>query len=355
MNPFAFMVLCTAGWMNRNQQSVIEYLQEEVRVLKELLGKKPRFNDEQRRRLASKANRLGRQRLERFASLVTPNTLLAWHRRLVAQKYDSSKLRTPGRPRTKAEIQELILKLARENRSWGYTRIQGALANLRHEISRGTIANVLKAAGLEPAPTRRNGMTWKEFLKTHWDVLAATDFFTVELWTARGLIRYHVLLVIKLATREVHIAGLVPEPSQSWILQVARNLIDPWTGFLRSSRSLIHDRATVFSEPFRQLLRSAQVEGLRLPARSPNLNAYAERFVRTIRQECLDRMVFFGETALRRAVDQFVIRFNQERNHQGLANQLIRPEVPAFPVGGNICRRKRLGGLLNYYFREAAA
>ena len=198
-------------------------------------------------------------------------------------------------------------------------------------------------------------MTWKEFLKTHWNVLAATDFFTVKLWTARGLIRYHVLFVIKLATREVHIAGLVPEASQSWMLQVARNLIDPWAGFLHSSRYLIHDRATVFSEPFRQLLRSAQVEGLRLPARSPNLNAYAERFVRTIRQECLDRIVCFGETALRRAVDQFVIHYNQEPNHQGLANQLIRPEVPTFPVGGNICRRKRLGGLLNYYFREAAA
>ena len=177
----------------------------------------------------------------------------------------------------------------------------------------------------------------------------------MELWTARGLVRYHVLFVIHLATREVHIAVLVPEPSQSWMLQVGHNLVDPWAGFLRSSRYLIHDRATLFSEPFRQLLRSAQVEGLRLPARSPNLNAFAERFVRTIRQGCLDRMVFFGVNALRRAVEEFVIHYNQERNHQGLADQLIRREVPGFSVGGNICQRKRLGGLLNYYFREAAA
>ena len=126
---------------------------------------------------------------------------------------------------------------------------------------------------MDPAPERRQGMTWREFLKTHWEVLAATDFFTVELWTAKGLIRYHVLFVIRLATREVEIAGLVPEPNAAWMLQVGRNLIDPWAGFLRSSRYLIHDRATVFSEPFRQLLRSAQVEGMRLPARSPNLNA----------------------------------------------------------------------------------
>src|ERR1035438_4865090 len=121
MNPFAFMVLCLAGWMNRNQQDIIEYLQEEVRVLREMLGKKPCFNDDQRRRLASKGNRLGRKALNRFASLVTPNTLLAWHRRLVALKYDSSKLRNLGRPRTKTEIEELILQLARENRTWGYT------------------------------------------------------------------------------------------------------------------------------------------------------------------------------------------------------------------------------------------
>jgi putative transposase len=146
---------------------------------------------------------------------VTPNTLLVWHRRLVAQKYDSSRIRKAGRPSTAGEIKELILKLARENCSWGYTRIQGALANLWHEVGRGTIANVLKAAGLEPAPTRRQGMTCKEFLKVHWQVLAATDFFTVELWTARGLIRYHVLFVIQLATREVQITGLVPEPNES--------------------------------------------------------------------------------------------------------------------------------------------
>ena len=282
--------------MNRNQQDTIEYLQEEIRVLKELLGKKPRFNDGQRRRLAIKGKRLGRKALDRFSSLVTPNTLLAWHRGLVAQKYDSSRLRQAGRPRTKVDIAELILKLARENRSWGYTRIQGALANLRYEVGRGTIANVLRAAGMEPAPVRRQGMTWKEFLKTHWEVLAATDFFTVEVWTGRGLVRYHVLFVIQLATRAVEIAGVVPEPNESWMLQIARNLVDPWTGFITSSRLLIHDRATVFSEHFRQLLRSGGVEPLWLPARSPNLNAYAERFVRTIRQECLGRMVLFGES-----------------------------------------------------------
>ena len=198
-------------------------------------------------------------------------------------------------------------------------------------------------------------MTWKEFLRTHWEVLAATDFFTVELWTGRGLVRYHVLFVLKLATREVQIAGLVPEPNEAWMQQVARNLTDPLAGFWRGTRWLIHDRASLFSEPFRQLLRSAQVEGLRLRARSPNLNAFAERFVRTIRQECLNRMVFFGEASLLRAVEEFVAHYNRERNHQSLGNRIVQPEVPTFPAAGEICRRRRLGGLLNYYYRAAIA
>ena len=196
-------------------------------------------------------------------------------------------------------------------------------------------------------------MTWREFLKAHREVLAAKDFSTAELWSGRGLVRYHVLFAIRLATRVLEIAGVVLEPIESWMLQIARNLVDPWTGFLTSSSLLIHDRATVSSEHFPQLLRSGQVEPLRLPARSPNLNAYAERFVRTIRHECLGRMVFFGESSLRHAVDEFVTHYNQERNHQGLANQLISPKATCFPLEGNLCRRKRLGGLLNYYYREA--
>lgn len=152
----------------------------------------------------------------------------------------------------------------------------------------------------------------------------------------------------------MQIAGLVPEPNESWMLQVGRHLADPWAGFLRSSRYLLHDRATLFSERFRQLLRCVQVEPVRLPARSPNLNAFAERFVRTIREECLDRMIFFGEASLRKAVEEFVGHYNRERNHQSLGNQIIRPERAEFPVAGAICCRKRLGGLLRYYYRQPA-
>lgn len=354
MSPLPFLITCFAGWMNRRQQLVIEFLQEEIRVLQEQLGKRPRFTDDQRHRLAAKGKPIGRKGLARFASIVTPDTLLAWHRRLIANKYDSSKKRKPGRPRTKADIRELILRMARENRSWGYTRIQGALANLRHEIGRGTIANILREAGLDPAPDRRRAMTWKEFLKIHWSTMAATDFFTVEVWTPVGLVRYHVLFVIRLMTREVHFAGIVPEPGETWMIQVARNLTDACDGFLCGARYLIHDRSTLFTESFREILKSAGVEPLRLPARSPNLNAFAERFVRSVKESCLDRMIFFGESSLRRAVTEFATHYHTERNHQGLQNKIIQPEFTEFPQTGTICSRQRLGGLLRYYYREAA-
>jgi len=146
----------------------------------------------------------------------------------------------------------------------------------------------------------------------------------------------------------------VPEPNAPWRQQVARHVTDPWDGFLHSSRYLIHDRATLFTEPFPRMLRDANVKTIKLPAHSPNLNADAERFVRTVRQECLDRMIFCGEASLRRAIDEFIGHSNEERNHQGLANQIIRPEFPVFPVEGEVGCRKRLGGLLRYYYRKVA-
>src|ERR1035437_2518141 len=212
VNHLQFFLFCLAGWINRNQQNVIEYLQEEVEVLREQLGGKPRVNDDQRRRLATKAKKIGLKRLKEIAAIVTPRTLLGWHQRLIASKYDGSAMRAPGRPPTPREVRELVLRMARENRSWGYTRLQGAIKNLGHEIGQGTIAKVLKEEGVDPAPDRQKRTTWKEFLRMHRDVLAAADFFSVEVWTAVGLVRYHVFFVMRLATREVHIAGITLEP-----------------------------------------------------------------------------------------------------------------------------------------------
>lgn len=184
---------------------------------------------------------------------------------MVAKKYDGSSKRGPGRPRISQELEDLIVRMATENR-WGYLRIRGALANLGHIVARTTIANVLARHGIEPAPERSS--TWKDFLKTHWEVLAATDFFTVEVWHPVGLVRYHVLFVMHVATRRVHIAGIAHDPGGEWMEQVARNLTDAFDGFLLNKRYLICDRDPLFTARFRELLEAAGVGTVRLPPRS---------------------------------------------------------------------------------------
>src|SRR2546425_12852849 len=165
LDPFSFLVVSFAGWINQRQQQLIEYVVEENRVLREQIGdRRMRFTDDPRRRLAASAKKLGRKVLAQVATIVTPETLLAWHRRLIAKKYDGSAFRTPGRPPTSTEISNLVLRMAEENRSWGYRRIQGASANLGHNVARTTIANILKRHGIEPAPDRNRKTTWKQFL-----------------------------------------------------------------------------------------------------------------------------------------------------------------------------------------------
>jgi hypothetical protein len=178
LNPFRFVLISLSGWMNQQQLELINYLREENRVLREQLGgKRLRFNDDQRRRLAAKAKGLGRRLLQEVATIVTPETLLAWHRRQIAQKYDGSRQRGRGRPRKSEEIEALVVRMARENRGWGYRRIQGALSNLGHQVGRGTIAAMLARHGVEPAPERERKTTWEEFLTQHWDLIVAADFF----------------------------------------------------------------------------------------------------------------------------------------------------------------------------------
>ena len=209
LDPFSFLVVSMAGWLNQKQQQVIDYLVEENRVLREQIGcRRLRFNDDQRRRLAAKAKKLGRKILAQVATIVTPQTLLAWHRKLIAQKYDGSAYRTPGRPLTSTEISDLVIRMAEENGGWGYRPIQGALSNLGHELARTTIANILKRHGIDPAPERDRETTWKEFLRRHWSQIVATDFFTVEVWTCTGLKRFTVLFFMDLSTRRVEIGGV---------------------------------------------------------------------------------------------------------------------------------------------------
>ncbi len=344
-----------AGWINRQQQDVIVYIQEENRILKnKLKGKRIRFTDDERRRLAVKGRALGGKVLREVASIVTPDTILAWHRKLIAQKWDYSERRGPGRPRVKDKIAQLTVRMAQENPGWGYTTIRGALHNLGHVVARETVRNILKEHGIEPAPERRKRTPWSTFLKSHWGSIAAADLFTVEIWSRVGLTRYYVLFFIKLSSRRVHVAGITEYPHGEWIKQVARNVTDAFDGFLMDVRYLILDRDRIYTEAFRELLKDAGVQSVRLPPRSPNLNAYAERFVRTIKETCLDRMIFFGEDSLRRAINEFAEYYHHERNHQGLGNRLIDPPEEIGATDGPVACRERLGGLLRYYYRQAA-
>lgn len=354
LNPFQFVVITISGWMNQHQQRVVDYLLEENRVLREQMGgRRMRFNDDQRRRLAVKAKTLGRKLLARVATIVTPETLLTWHRKLIAEKYDGSACRRPGRPRTVAEVEALVVRMAEENRNWGYRRIQGALANLGHLLAHNTIAGILKLHGIDPAPERSRRTTWKEFLSRHWQQIVASDFFTVEVWTPKGLRRYIVLFFIELSTRRVEIGGIASQADGLWMAQIARNLTDGVDGFFQGKRYLIHDRDPLYTRDFLNLLADARIESVKLPPRSPNLNAYAERFVRTIKESCLDQMIFFGEDSLRGAIHEFVVHYHHERNHQGLENRLIVPIESMADTALAIERRQRLGGLLNYYYRAA--
>ena len=244
--------------------------------------------------------------------------------------------------------------MAQENPGWGYTRIQGALANLRHKVGRGTIANVLKRNGIEPSPERSRRTPWSTFLKAHWKVLAASDFLTVEVWTGRGLVTHYLLFMISLADRVVKIAGITTRPDEPWMLQIARNETDSQAGALHAKRYLIVDRDTKYSAQFRRLIRDNGTTVIRLPPMSPNLNAYAERFVRSIKDECLNRIIFMGQASLRRAITEYMEHYHRERNHQGLDNRLIQLPTAVTADRDPIRCHARLGGTLNFYYRKAA-
>ena len=275
LTPLQLIIVATSAWLNRQQDDVIDFLIEQNRVLLELHdGKCPRLSDDQRRRLAVKGKAVGRKGLFEIPTVFRPDTILGWHRKLIAIKHDfSSRRRGPGRPLVMVEIRELVVRFASDNPSWGYTRIIGALEYVGHVVARTTVANILKENGIIPAPERGERTRWRDFPSANWDVLAATDFFTVEVWSPRGLITYYVLFVMDLSTRRVEIAGITPNPHRSFMAQIARNLTNAEDGFLYGKRYLIHDRDPKFTEQFLRILKDSGVGNVKLPRRSPNLNA----------------------------------------------------------------------------------
>lgn len=277
--------------------------------------------------------------------------LLRWYRELVAAKYDGSARRGAGRPRVSGEIRDLVIRMAIENRGRGCTRIQGALSNLGLTVGRNPIRRILAENGLDPAGPRST--TWSAFLMAHWSAIAAMDFFSVEVVTWRGLVRQMVLFVIDLKTRRIEIAGIIAVPNGLWISQIARNLTNCDDGFFRDQHYVIHDRDPLFTKQFRTNILDVGTEPIRLPSKSPNLNAYAKRFVRSIESEWLGQIIPLGEPHLRSLVRDYAEHYHHVRNHQGIGNRIIAPRAGDIDGRGKVRCTERIGGLLRFYSRAA--
>jgi transposase InsO family protein len=278
------LLLIVTGWLDRREREMLAYLIEENRVLRrQMCGRRLRLTDDDRRKLAARAYRLGRQALREIGTIVTPDTLLRWHRQLITRKWTYPKKGTCCRS-VRGELRQLLGRMAGENPTWGYTRIQGALKNLGHKVGRSTIARILRVQGISPVPERPT--SWQTFLQAHWGEIAGADFFATEVWTWRGLITYYTVFAIDLATRRVQILGSTPHPDEAFMQQIVRNLTPAEAA---GCRVLICDRDAKWSQSVRARLQDAGLRVIQTPYQAPNANAYAERFVRSTKEECLDR------------------------------------------------------------------
>jgi putative transposase len=308
--------------------------------------RRPSLRPADRALLAALARLLPPRR--RHGLVVTPQTFLRWHRELVRRKWTRPR-RSPGRPPVDRRVRELVLRFARENPGWGYPRIAGELLKLGLRVSPSTIRRILLANRLGPAP-RRSGPSWREFLRQQAASMLACDFFTVE---TISLHRFYVLFFIELESRRVHLAGCTTNPTGAWVTQQARNL--SFTGIFERIRFLIHDRDSKFCGAFDEIFRSEGITVIETPIRAPQANAYAERFVRTVRVECLDWLLIIGRRHLETVLHTYTAHYNGERPHRALA--LLSPDstnADPPPSGGEIKRRDRLGGLIHEYHRAAA-
>ena len=325
-------------------------LRHQLRVLERQV-RRPRFQPGDRLLLAALSKILPRPAWSSF--LVSPDTLLHWHRELVRRRWALYALRPRrGRPGQSAERQGLILRLARENTGWGYRRIQGELLKLGCRRSYTTVRNILRRHDLLPAP-RRSQCSWREFVRQHADQILAVDFFTVEtVW----LQRLHVLFFLEIGSRCVHLAGCTAAPTGAWVVQQAQQLCWKLQDGVIPARFLLRDRDAKFSTGFDEVFHSKGIEVISLPYRAPVANSFAERFVGTARRELLDHLLIFGQRHLEHVLREFIEHYHEERPHQGIEQRVPRPRKPMGVIaeGGPVLRRDRLGGVLHEYFRQAA-
>jgi putative transposase len=347
----SFALLC--GWLillSRSQASKnaeLLVLRHEVAVLRRTKPR-PRLDWADRAVLAALIRHLPRRL--RAHRLITPGTILRWHRRLAGKKWTYPN-RT-GRPPLSAEITALIERLATENHGWGYQRIQGELLKLGHRVSASTIRRILKTLKIPPAPIRRTDTTWRQFLHSQAATMLAADFFHVD--CAVTLQRLYCFFVMEVGSRSVHILGVTANPDGPWTVQEIRNLLMDLGDRAADFRFLVRDRAGQFTASFDAVLASTGIEAVKIPPRSPRANAYAERFVLSARTEVTDRMLIFGERHLRLVLAEYEAHYNGRRPHR---SRQLRPPRPDHPAAGlsrqRIKRRPVLGGLINEYERAA--
>jgi len=319
-------------------------LRHQLAVLRRQVTR-PRFTWSDRALIALLAGLVPRERWSAF--LVTPKTILDWRRRLLRRRWTYPH-RRPGRPALPEETVELIVRLGQENPRWSYQRIVGELAKLGITVSKTSVARVLGRHGLLPAP-RRQGPTWSEFLRAQARGILATDFFHVDGVTLR---RYYVLFAIEVDSRVVHLLGVTTNPAMAWVTQVARSFTSDLQEDGRRFGFLIRDRDTKFTSSFDEVFASIGVTAIRTPVRAPKANAFAERWVRTVREECLDHLLVYSTAHLESVLTEYVEHYNQARPHRGLHLSTPSPRQDQ-PSTGEIRRRDVLGGIIHEYQRAA--
>jgi putative transposase len=342
-----------------------DYLRAENEILLSQVEKLT-LNNGQRYRLAELGQRLkelNKSLFEASINIVKPDTLLRWHRKLVAQKFDGSSNRTaPSVKRITKEIEAEIVRIAREDLTAGYSKIVGYLQDLGISFSETAIANILRKHGIDPAPKRKHEQNWKEFIQSHLDLMWGCDFFTHEVWTLQGLATYYVLVFIHLGSRRLEVVNMTQHPTAEWTAQQARNFLYDSDAIAEKGkmRFLLHDKGTQFNEAFHAVFEGTRNEhGEKIETVTvscPQMNGYTERVIQSIQNECTDRLIFIGERMLRYALKQYQEHYNTERHHQGIGNIIPFPtaEPEVVQVGERKCKT-RLGGILRKYYRASAA